>query len=246
MNATRRELLCGTAGAIALSLPGGALAQGQPITPERFGARGDGRTNDTAAFAAMAAFVNARGGGEVLLRPVTYIVGLQLRGSEATSGYAFDGAPIMEFSGCQAPLVIRGNGARLLCAAGLRYGTFDPLTEAPSRHSMPYIRGGELATPYRAMIKAERCSASVEISDLELDGNLSALRIGGKYGDTGWLTAGAAGAPYGERSHSGWPFWRPAGRRRRIAAHFLYRRSGRHRRLQTSVRCDRNPAIFDC
>jgi hypothetical protein len=186
MDVTRRELLCGTAGAMVLAAPTPAFCQGEQVTPERFGARGDGRTNDTAAFAAMAAFVNARGGGEIVLRPVTYIVGLQVRGSDATNGYAFDGAPIMEFSGCRVPLVIRGNGARLRCAAGLRYGTFDPLTGAPTRHPMPYVRGGELATPYRAMIKAEGCRASVEISDLELDGNLAALRIGGKYGDTGW------------------------------------------------------------
>jgi hypothetical protein len=81
--------------------------------------------------------------------------------------------------------VIRGNGARLRCAPGLRYGTFDPASGAPTQHPMPYFGRGELATPYRAMIQAKGCSGPVEISDLELDGNLPAVRIGGKWGDTG-------------------------------------------------------------
>jgi hypothetical protein len=41
------------------------------------------------------------------------------------------------------------------------------------------------------MIRVERCSGSVEISDLDLDGNLPNLRIGGQYGDTGWQLPGA-------------------------------------------------------
>ncbi|MGH6936431.1 MAG: PRC-barrel domain-containing protein [Methylocella sp.] len=36
-------------------------------------------------------------------------------------------------------------------------------------------------------------------------------------------------------SHSGWPLWRPARRRRRTAAHFVYRHSVCHRRLQTET-----------
>ena len=71
----------------------------------------------------------------------------------------------MNFEGCSAPLVIRGNGARLRCAAGLRYGSFDPLGRA--------IRGrasggasGELATPYHAMVRVARCNALIEIADL--------------------------------------------------------------------------------
>ena len=34
----------------------------------------------------------------------------------------------MEFSGCTRPLRILGNGAIIRCAAGLRYGTFNPRT----------------------------------------------------------------------------------------------------------------------
>lgn len=188
MELTRRQLLNGFGGYATLA-PVGVLADPGTITPEQFGARGDGATNDTAAFARMAAFVNTRNGGEIVLRRTTYVVGRQVPGGG--DGYAFGPAPIMDFHGCTAPLVVHGNGARLRCAPGLRYGTFDPVTGDPTRHAMPYIHGGELAAPYKAMIQVERCSGPVRISDLELDGNMQALKIGGQYGDTGWQLPGS-------------------------------------------------------
>jgi hypothetical protein len=36
------------------------------------------------------------------------------------------------------------------------------------------------------MIKVEDCGGPIEISDIELDGNVGSLHIGGRYGDTGW------------------------------------------------------------
>lgn len=158
----------------------------KPLTtfaPEEFGAVGDGETNDTDAFAAMAALVNAVGGGEIILRPTTYVVGKQTQ--NPASRYAYAPAAIMEFDGCSKPLRIVGNGARIRCADGLRFGTFDPLTGLPTFHAMPYTGDGELASPYLAMITVQNCTNKVSIENLELDGNLAALIIGGPYGDTG-------------------------------------------------------------
>jgi hypothetical protein len=139
----------------------------------------------------MSAFVNARGGGEIVLRRTTYLVGKQ--GQRPTDDPTFSFAPtrIMEFTGCRLPLVIRGNGARLLSAAGMRFGTFDRATGRAIRRRIPNLRFGEWAAPYRAMIWVERCSGPIEISDLELDGNSGSLQLGGQFGDGGWQIPGS-------------------------------------------------------
>jgi hypothetical protein len=159
------------------------------FTPEMFGAKGDGRTNDTDAFASLAAAVNADGGGTIELRRTTYIVGRQLPGSSSGSTRSFEGQKILEFVGCRAALVIRGNGARLRCAGGLRFGVFDAASGQPTNTQMPYFGPG-VAFPYHAMIRVERSEGPVLIERLELDGNVGELLIGGRYGDVGWQVPG--------------------------------------------------------
>lgn len=184
MRLSRRNFLAAT-GAVWTSAHAAAeITEAGTITPESFGARGDGVTNDTDAFAAMSAFINSRGGGTVALRRVTYLVGKQFH--QPGAQYAFRPAGIMEFQGCSKPLTVIGNGARLLCQPGLRYGTFDPISGRPTRNRMPYFGAGQLAAPYRTMIAVEDCHSLVEIRDLDLDGNVGSLLIGGQYGDVGW------------------------------------------------------------
>ncbi|HEY1605333.1 MAG TPA: hypothetical protein VGF77_07015 [Allosphingosinicella sp.] len=149
-----------------------------------FGAKGDGRTNDTLAFQSLAKRVNEAGGGEIVFRRTTYIVGAQSRPVKITS-YAFMPEEILHLVGCRADLVLRGNGAILKCEAGLRYGTFSPFTGEATDHPTPFYGRGELASPYVCMIRIEKCMARVEVHDLELDGNVGSLRLGGRYGDIG-------------------------------------------------------------
>ena len=168
----------------------GTAAQATPdaFTPEAFGARRDGRTNDTAAFRRMASAVNRAGGGRIVLRRTVYLVGEQRPGFPQER-YAFAPGSILQLSNCPRDLVIEGNGATLRCAPGLRYGTFDRGTGQRVNLPMPNTKPGSLATPYDYMILVEQCRGAVTISDLELDGNVGALRIGGPWGDTGWQIA---------------------------------------------------------
>jgi hypothetical protein len=162
------------------------IASSEAFTPERFGAKGDGITNDSQAFSRLAAAVNAAGGGIIALRRTTYIVGAQSRLVSPDRRYSFAPLPLLEIIGCPNPVEIRGNGAILRCPPGLRFGTFDASTGEPTTHALPFYGFEHRATPYEAMILLRDCTDSVLISDLELDGNLARLRIGGRWGDTGW------------------------------------------------------------
>lgn len=178
-----RRTLIGAGAATLLGGVGTAWAQEEEVTPEMFGARGDGRTNDTAAFAAMSAHINARGGGVVALRRATYVVGRQTAGRGGE--WSFEPDPIMLFERLRGALTIRGNGARLQCAPGLRFGSFDPVRGRRIDRPMPNVRFADRAAPYVAMILARGCRGPIEIADIELDGNVAGLLIGGPFGDVG-------------------------------------------------------------
>lgn len=184
MKITRRKLMTrATLSSLAIvACRGGASPIDGALTPEMFGAKGDGVTNDTMAFRRLSEAVNAQGGGTVVFRPVVYRVGLQLGRRDRA---LFAPAPLLEFRNCKRALTLLGSGATLRCAPGLLYGTFHP-SGAPFEHPMPFLEPGHTATPYTAMIRVEGCSESVEVTDITLDGGLASLRIGGRWGDVGW------------------------------------------------------------
>lgn len=161
-----------------------ALAQ-TTLTPEMFGAKGDGRTNDTHAFRALSRAIADRGGGFIALRRAVYLVGEQRAALGPNDAFGFVPSPILSFLDVAGSVTIQGNGATLRCAPGLRYGSFDPRTGQPHQHAMPFSVAGTKATPYAYMIQVERCAGDVLIENLELDGNLRAMVIGSPYGDTG-------------------------------------------------------------
>jgi hypothetical protein len=187
MRVARREFfggaaafLCG-AGSVA-----GAIRQ-VTFRPEDFGARGDGITNDSAAFARLGNAVSARGGGTIVLRKTTYLVGAQAPSLAAE--WAFAPARLLQIAGCSKAVHIAGNGAVLRCAPGLRYGSFERDSGAPHKPKLPFYDQSLRATPYEAMITVRNCSGGVLIEDLELDGGVSKHRLGGPWGDTGWQIA---------------------------------------------------------
>lgn len=184
----RRTVVSGIAAlgaGMGLGCRGNAAAATGAFTPEAFGARGDGRTNDTAAFRRMAEAVNRAGGGIISLRRTTYLVGAQRVGVSGEA-YAFAPEPILRLARCTRDLTIEGNGATLRCAPALRYGTFDRQTGRRINQPMPNTTPGALATPYDYMVLIEECRGAVRVANLELDGAVGQLQIGGQWGDTGW------------------------------------------------------------
>jgi hypothetical protein len=191
MKLDRRNFLA--AAAASAAMPGCAGAATVALRPEDFGARGDGVTNDTAAFAGLSAEVSRRGGGTIAFTAGrTYIVGSQTRGGRGKNGrtVAWAADPVLELRGLTGPLTILGNGARLRAQPGLRFGTFDPESGQPVKRAMPNYNASELAVPYSGLINIQDCRAEVTIRDLELDGNIDRLHIGGPFGDKGWQIPG--------------------------------------------------------
>lgn len=203
---TRRELIAGIASApVASAAFARGVAAVGAVTPEMFGAQGDGLTNDTDAFAMLSAHVNAQGGGTIVLRPVTYLVGRQhaVHGGKPLAPARLDARhvgpspsfvpfDIIHLAYCADPIIIRGNGAKLRAAPGLRYGRFDPHSGAPLPDVQEKLIVTDKAAPYIAMVFIENCLGDVEISDLELDGDLQRLIVGGRTFRGGW-EAGASG-----------------------------------------------------
>jgi hypothetical protein len=156
--------------------------------PEAYGAVGDGVTNDTNAFQALAAAVNAADGGIVEFKSAaTYLVGRQTAHNPPVHSRTFSPEPLLEFTDCARALIVRGHGAVIRIASGLKYGTFDT-SGNPTSNPLPYF-GPQIAAGYDSIIRAQGC-ASVTIEDLELDGSADTVSLGGQWGDTGWQLGG--------------------------------------------------------
>ena len=156
-----------------------------------YGATGDGTTNDTSAFQAVAEAVNNAGGGTIVIPTGVYAVGRQIFAGESGKGYAYNGESILCIKDCAGEVIIRGEPAggilpRLRAADGLRFGSFDPLTgDAYSPPPGEFTDSNYRADAYRGMIELLD-NQTVVVQDLELDGNAQGLLLGGRYGDTGW------------------------------------------------------------
>ena len=195
MNAIdRRDLLrFGAVGGLALIAPP-LRAQprpGETVTPEMFGARGDGTSDDTAAFQALGEWLS-RNGGTAEMRRVVYRVGRNLPQTAAeTAGHSYTFLPsrVLYINGARRPVRIVGNGATLRAVRGYRFGTFDAAGRA-TKHPQPYYGKG-IAAAYFAMVEVEGCHAVVEIADLSLDGNVAEAQVGGPWGDAGYQLPGS-------------------------------------------------------
>ena len=145
------------------------------------GAAGDGVSNDTVAFQKAAALIQKAGGGTLVIPKATYIVGRQTH--EAGKYPFYKHQPIFEVRKV-ARLVVEGNGAVVRIAPGLRYGSFHKQTgEAYHPPKMPFY-DYDCRTAVGSVLAVDG-SSNIVIRNLELDGNLSRLVVGGAWGDTG-------------------------------------------------------------
>jgi hypothetical protein len=145
------------------------------------GATGDGVTNDTEAFQKAARILEEAGGGTLVIPPGTYLVGKQEHVPGEYPYYRV--ARIFTVKGLKF-LRIEGNRAVLRLAPGLRFGSFDKDTGEPFHPAKLPFTDHRYAAHVGFMLHLIQCE-NVVIQDLELDGNVGELIVGGAYGDTG-------------------------------------------------------------
>lgn len=150
-----------------------------------FGAVGDGRTNDQAAFEKAADFFNKRAQTPVGAAPAVLTIpkGVYLVGHQDAAG---KGRDVLHLVGCRN-LTIQGADSastEIRYASGLRYGSFDPATKKPYEAPAAFFTDPNYAANVGTCIVLQNCE-SVAVTGLAINGNSDKAVIGGHWGDTG-------------------------------------------------------------
>lgn len=154
-------------------------------TIKSFGAKGDGKTNDTEAFTKAAAFFNDRGGNGTLLIPKgIYIVGKQILSNGDVNKHAYAGVDILAFNNIQNLLIQGEKGTILKYTNKLKFGSFDPVTGKIFNDNNPQIPNPKYAASIGICIAINKCR-NIKIKSLTLDGNNKSIVFGGRYADEG-------------------------------------------------------------
>jgi hypothetical protein len=150
-----------------------------------FGAKGDGKTNDMAAFQKAADFFNKRGGnGKLIISKGTYIVGEQPFTGGQANKYAYTGQNVLYLSNIKKFSIEGSRGARLKYINNMRIGTFSPKTgEVYDHGNTPFTDITYAAVPGICIMILN--GSNIQISNLDLDGNIQNMIVGGIYGDQG-------------------------------------------------------------
>ncbi len=167
----------------ALSLASAEIQQGSApafvANARDYGAAGDGVRNDSEAFRRASEAIEKAGGGKLFIPAGVYLVGEQ---KAEPDGPVYCGQKTIFIDGV-ANLVIEGEkGTVLRTAPGLRFGAFD-LEGNKIDPPLPFTDRKQSAN-VGAMISVSN-SRNVTIRNLELDGNIDGLELGGFWGDTG-------------------------------------------------------------
>ena len=151
-----------------------------------FGAVGDGRANDQAAFQRAADFFNKRaltpeGAAPAVLRipKGVYMVG-------QANDISNNPAGVLSLQGCRN-LTISGDDSattEIRYAPGLRYGAFDPVSRQVFESPSAFFTDPKYAARAPVCIELRRCERVV-VSGLAINGNITTAQVGGHWGDTG-------------------------------------------------------------
>lgn len=157
-------------------------------TIKSFGAKGDGKTNDHAAFVKAADFFNARGGnGKLVIDKGTFLVGKQIFIKDNPDKYAgaYTGEAVLHFKNCKNLIVEGKKGSIVKFRKGLKQGTFSPETGKAFPHEIKEIYYKPEYRGYRStagiLIRISNCDG-VKLTGLTLDGNMDGLDLGGSWG----------------------------------------------------------------
>lgn len=152
-----------------------AMAKDRTVTPEEFGAKGDGVSDDTSAFQQAAKELTNAGGGTLQLKPKSvYRVGRQVAQKGVHPYWKTE--PILAFTGVKS-LVIDGQGSTIKILSGLRVGCFDKDTGEKASPPVP-VKSWDEQTELGGMIDLKNCDG-VTVKNLTLDGNQEYAIYGG-------------------------------------------------------------------
>nr|WP_262903473.1 right-handed parallel beta-helix repeat-containing protein [Hymenobacter psoromatis] len=150
-----------------------------------FGAVGDGRANDHAAFQRAADFFNKRALMPAGARPAMLFIpaGTYRVGRQDAAG---NGADVLPLTGCRNLRIVGQDSTHTIIryVDSLRYGAFDPATRLPYESPKAFFTDWAWGARVGNCINLQKCD-NVEISGLNLDGNAAHLLVGGHWGDTG-------------------------------------------------------------
>jgi hypothetical protein len=150
-----------------------------------FGAKGDGKTNDTKAFEDASAFFNKRGGNGKLTIPAgTYMVGKNINPTGANDYKPFMGINILAFTKCKNLTIEGQKKSTIKYISGLKFGSFEPMTGKVFNDNSRTAPDRTFARAIGNCIALMNCTG-ITINNVLLNGNNKEIEFGGVYGDIG-------------------------------------------------------------
>lgn len=148
-----------------------------------YGLKGDGKTDNTAAFRKLSQFINQQGGNVVVtFSKGTYLAGIQ-RTDLKREGFFLSAEDVFELSMVKNVTINGEEGTIFKYNMGLFFGSFSVPEMKPLVVTRDFYTPGSAAYVGN-FIKLKQCQ-NVAIQQIILDGNADASIAGGVYGDVG-------------------------------------------------------------